>query len=65
MYGKDLPGFIIEDLCEKYPIAVDKPSDNVKGWSWNAQYLIPPMLKLIQEQNKRINILERKINDVN
>lgn len=64
-YGKDLVGFIIEDLNDKYPIAVDKPSDNVKEWSWNAQYLIPPMLKLIQEQNKRINILERKINDVN
>ena len=64
-YGRDLVGFIIEDLNKKYPIAVDKPSEDVREWSWNAQYLIPPMLKLIQEQNKRINILERKINDVN
>ena len=63
-YGRDLVGFIIEDLNKKYPIAVDKPSEDVREWSWNAQYLIPPMLKLIQEQNKRINILERKINDV-
>ena len=51
-YGKTLPGFIIEDMDNIYPIAVDKPSDNVKEWSWNAQYLVPPMLKLIQEQHK-------------
>lgn len=53
-YMKDLPGLIIEELDEIYPIAVDKPSDNVKEWSWNAQYLIPPMLKLIQNQHSDI-----------
>lgn len=58
-YQKDLPGFIIEDLMEKYPIVVDKPSDDVKEWSWNQRYLIPAMLKLIQEQNERIARLER------
>lgn len=58
-YMQDLPMFIIEDLYEKYPMAVDKVSDDVKEWSWNAQYLIPPMLKLIQEQNERINKLEQ------
>ena len=63
-YGKDLPGFIIEDLCEKYPIAVDKPSDNVKEWSWNAQYLIPPMLKLIQEQHSEIELLKKEIAEI-
>ena len=60
-YSKDLPMFIIEDLDEKYPIAVDKPSENVKEWSWNAQYLIPPMLKLIQDQKKKIDELETRI----
>lgn len=60
-YKKDLPGFIIEDLIEKYPIAVDKPTDEVKDWSWNAQYLIPPMLKLIQDQHKEIEKLKIKI----
>ena len=58
-YMQDLPMFLIEDLYEKYPMAVDKVSDNVKEWSWNSQYLIPPMLKLIQEQNERINKLEQ------
>jgi phage minor structural protein len=59
-YGKDLPGFIIEDLAEKYPVVVDRPSDNVKEWSWNQRYMIPAMLKLIQEQNERIKMLEQK-----
>lgn len=58
-YGKDLSGFIIEDLAEKYPIAVDMPSDNVQEWSWNYRYMIPAMLKLIQEQNERIKMLEQ------
>ena len=60
-YLKDLPMFIIEDLDEKYPIAVDKPSDDVKEWSWNAQYIIPSMLKLIQDQKKKIDELETRI----
>lgn len=61
--GKNMPGFIIEDLDEKYPISVNKPSDNVKEWSWNYQYLIPPMLKLIQDQKKEIDAL-KKVNSL-
>ena len=60
-YGKDLVGFIIEDLNEKYPIAVDKPSEDVREWSWNSQYLIPPMLKLIQEQKEEIEALKERV----
>lgn len=60
-YLKDLPMFIIEEMDEIYPVAVDKPSDNVKDWSWNSQYLIPPMLKLIQEQKKEIDELKEKV----
>lgn len=60
-YAKLLPGFIIEELAEQYPIAVDRPSDNVKEWSWNAQYLIPPMLKLIQDQHEVDEQLEKKL----
>lgn len=61
-YNKDLIGFIIEDMDEKYPIAIDKPSDNVKEWSWNSQYMIPAMLKLIQDQKKEIDELREIIN---
>ena len=61
-YRKTLPGFIIENMEEVYPIAVDKPSDNVQEWSWNAQYLIPPMLKLIQDLRKEVDELKEKVN---
>ena len=60
-YDATLPGFIIENMNEVYPIAVDKPTDNVKEWSWNTQYLIPPMLKLIQEQHKELEQLKKEV----
>lgn len=61
-YLKDLPMFIIEDLDQSYPVAVDKPTGNAKEWSWNAQYIIPPMLKLIQEQHKVDIVHEERFN---
>lgn len=63
-YGKTLPGFIIEDMNNVYPIAVDKPGDNVKDWSWNAQYMIPPMLKLIQDQHSEDIRIESEIRSI-
>lgn len=58
-YGKELIGFIIEDLNEKYPIAVDKADEyDSKTWNWNSAYMIPAMLKLIQEQHKEIEELK-------
>ena len=70
-YGKTLPGFIIEDMNQKYPIAVDKPGEDVKEWSWNPQYMLPPMLKLIQNQHKEdirmaseIDIVKAKLDRV-
>lgn len=63
-YNMDLPGFIIEDLDEKYPICIDKQSDNKKDWSWNAQYLIPGMLRLEQINNDKI-LEVRRITDIN
>lgn len=62
-YDMDMPGFIIEDLAEKYPICVDKHGYDSKQWSWNAQFLIPPMLDLIQKQEKRIRALEELVKE--
>jgi hypothetical protein len=59
--GIDMPGFIIENLESVYPIAVDKMSNDVKSWSWNPNMMIPPMLKLIQEQNERLKDQESRI----
>ena len=59
-YRVDLPGLIVEDLEKVYPIAVDK-DENGKPFGWNAQYLIPPMLQLIQQQKKEIEALKLRI----
>lgn len=59
-YGKELPGFIVEDLVEKYPIAVDIDEEG-KPFQWNEQYLIPPMLALIQQHKKKLDELESRI----
>ena len=60
--GKDLIGFIVEDLDEIYPVAVHKEKeDDSKTWVWSPHMMIPPMLKLIQSQKKEINELHNEI----
>ena len=51
-----LPGFIAEELDAIYPIAVDYDGGNIE--TWNSFYIIPAMLALIQDQEKRIKLLE-------
>ena len=59
-YDRPLPGFIAEQVYECYPVAVD-PTDDGRPKTWNEQYLIPPMLALIQEQHRRITALEQTV----
>lgn len=66
-YNKDIPGFIAEDIYEKYPIACNLDSEG-KPEMWEINILFPAALKLIQEQHeeieqfkKRIEILEQKL----
>lgn len=59
-YDKELIGFIAEQFAEHYPLAVDMNKDG-DCETWNAQYVIPPMLALIQEQNERITKLEERL----
>lgn len=58
-FRKKVPGFIAEDIYKYYPIAVDlkdgRPED------WNHRFILPPMLKLIQEQHQEIEELKAKI----
>lgn len=56
---KDVIGFIAEDVYEHYPQAAIMLDDDVENW--DERYIIPPMLKLIQEQNDRITELERRL----
>lgn len=58
--GKDVPGFISEEVAEQLPIAVDHDSEG-NAEMWNANVLIPCLLKLIQDQEKRIAALEEEI----
>jgi hypothetical protein len=60
MDGQTIPGFIAEDVARVYPSAVIRdPDGNVE--SWDERRIIPGMLALIQEQQKRIEKLEKMI----
>lgn len=57
-----LPGFILEQMDEVYPVAIDKnDTDDPKEWRWNQMYLIPPMVKLIQDQHQEIDELKEEL----
>lgn len=56
--GALLPGFIAEEVAESYPIAADFVDGQVE--SWNDRYVVPALLALVQDLNKRIEILESK-----
>ena len=58
--GKDVPGFISEEVSDLLPIAVDHDAEG-NAEMWNANILIPCMLKIIQDQEKRIAELEAKL----
>lgn len=55
-YKQDICGFIVEELEKVYPIAIDY--EDGKAEDWNLRYIVPPMLKLIQDQKKEIDELK-------
>lgn len=66
-YNIDIPGFIAEDVYEKYPIACNLDSQG-RPEMWEINIMFPAALKLIQEQHeeieklkKRIELLEQKV----
>lgn len=63
-YMADMPGFVIEQMNEVYPIAVDKETEDARDWAWNATYIIPGMVKLLQNDRKDINRLFSSENDM-
>ena len=63
LYGKDLYGFTVEDLENILPCAVQHITgeDGVKfPEMWNSNIIIPALLKLIQDLNNRVKVLEGK-----
>lgn len=57
-----VPGFIAEEVAEVYPIACEYTDDN-KPENWNIKFIIPAMLKLIQDQKIEIDALKEQINN--
>lgn len=53
--GQLIPGFIAEEVDAIYPIAADYLNGPE---SWNDRIIIPALLALIQDQEKRIQVLE-------
>ena len=63
-YLLDLPGFEAENIFKEYPIACDlemNEENELVPQTWNERYIIPPMLKLIQEQHEDIENLKEEI----
>jgi len=59
MKGKTVPGIIAEDVEKIYPSATIHKDGQVE--SWDERRIIPGMLALIQEQDKKIQELENKL----
>jgi hypothetical protein len=55
-----VPGFVAEEVAQYYPIAAEMGEDGVVD-DWNIRMIIPPMLKLIQDQNTKIINLEARL----
>ena len=63
LYDKPLYGFIVEDLEDILPCAVQHEKDTdgvVKPEMWNSNVIVPSLLKLIQDLNNRLKVLEEK-----
>ena len=64
MVGKPVPGMYAEDVFECFPEATYNNADG-EIENWDERMLIPAMLKIIQDQNERINTLEDTVNALN
>ena len=63
LHGKDLYGFTVEDLENILPCAVQHITgeDGAKlPETWNSNIIVPSLLKLIQDLNTRLKVLEGK-----
>lgn len=62
-YDTPLIGMIAEDMDAHYPQACDYDEQG-RPKGWNEHYIIPAMLKLIQDQHKEIEVLKGKCSDM-
>lgn len=63
LYDKYLYGFIVEDLEDILPCAIQHKNDengSMLPEMWNSNIIVPSLLKLIQDLNTRLKNLEEK-----
>ena len=60
LYKKDIYGFVVEDLDDILPCAVQHISEDGKlvPEMWNNNIMVPALLKLIQDLNERVKVIE-------
>jgi hypothetical protein len=58
-----VPGFVAEEVAQYYPIAAEIGEDGQVD-DWNVRMILPPMLKLIQDQANKIEELEQRISAI-
>ena len=56
-YDEVVCGFVAEEVLKQYPVACEFNAYGMPE-NWDARYIIPPMLSLIQEQNGEIEQLK-------
>lgn len=56
-YDEVVCGFVAEEVLKQYPVACEFNAYGMPE-NWDARYIIPPMLSLIQEQNLEIESLK-------
>ena len=61
-YGKDVIGFIAEDVDELYPIAVRHEDGQAEMWESN--YIVPAMMELIKRQKSQLDEQQTKIDEL-
>lgn len=61
--NKDIAGFIAEEVYEHYPIAAELDNDGTPQ-DWNVRYIVPPMLRLIQELHEEVEQLKSELSQL-
>ena len=62
LYGKTMPGFFAEDVDTYVKVAAQHNPDG-SCENWKERIILPLMLRVIQDQQKRIEELEKKLNN--
>ena len=63
LYDKYLYGFIVEDLEDVLPCAVQHKNEDgtTLPEMWNSNIIVPSLLKLIQDLNDRLKVIEKGV----